>query len=195
MGASDLTRSAVSLVRRARIALLLVAATLVAEGIDLAVVAHAERVPFALPVGAELVSCLVGLVVAAAIGLWLGADAPARLGRWRVLRLSGALLSSLVLHELTALGLDAEHGAGIWDVAAHVGSSVLPIALVLGAVLALLVGAQVVRRAVLARRTGAPWSVAIEPVAVRVAFARRSIVAGLLAALRVEGRAPPVLQG
>lgn len=224
MGSPDLIRTAVAVVRRARIALLLVVATLVAELVDLVVVAHADGVPLAVPDSAELASCLAGVGVAGALGLWFGRE-PAMVGRvaagWsrlrasrpgrgvvlelvagagrfaraRGVRLTGALLAALVVHELTALGLHAEHGEGLWEIAAHVGGSVVPVALVVGGVLALLVGTRVVRSVVSARRPGRPLVVAVAPTVGRATPSRHAIVAGLLASLRIAGRAPPVALG
>ncbi|MEV4419488.1 hypothetical protein AB0L40_05855 [Patulibacter sp. NPDC049589] len=199
MGPLDLIRPAGDRLRRAAIALLLVAATLVAElldGVAAGVVDGAATGPGLA--GGEAVAGLGGLALAAFMGLRIarGQDVPSRGGIRLAAVLTAGLVVALVAHETLALGLHVEHGACVADLGGHVLCVVLPAALVLGAGMALVVGTRVVRAAVTARRR--------LPVAPRgprvlerfvVAWTGDVVPARLLPALRLAGRAPPALAG
>jgi hypothetical protein len=113
-----------------------------------------------------------------------------------VASVAAALGGALLVHELTAVGLHAEHSHGIGHLATHVAESVLPISLVLGATLALVVGVRVGRRV-----AAVPWTSIVVPArastpATRILPGRRvGLPPGLSPAPRLPGRAPPVPAG
>lgn len=202
VGSPDLHRPAVALLRRAPAALLLVLATLVAELLDLVGTTHADAgASGAGHAGAEIVAGLAGLAVAGLAGHAIarrggsvsGRSAPAA----RVATTTGALFLALVVHELVAIGLHAEHGAGPAELLTHLVGTVLPLALGLGVLVALVVGVRVVHHVVVAGRRVVAGCVVVlrDPVARLLVPPAAAEPAGLLASLRRAGRAPPVARG
>jgi hypothetical protein len=112
----------------------------------------------------------------------------------RVLAMVGVLLSGLLVQELTALLLHAEHAAGLANLAVHAGTVVAPAAAACGVAVALLVGVAHVARRVW------PLLVAVVVLAIRAAaprttHGRRGATppVGPLLARHLAGRAPPAL--
>lgn len=195
MGLLDLIRSARGVVRSRRIALLLVAATLFAEVLDvLAEGASGSLTGTATVSGAEAVAAVAGVVTAGLLGGRIRGRRP-RTNRVRTTALLvGAIATALVVHEAVALGLDAGHGEALGPLLVHVVSGVLPVAVVLGLVVALLAGVHVVRRVVTRLRGRRAADALAMPSGPRRRLApRRDVVPpGLLPALHLAGRAPPV---
>lgn len=195
MGLPDLHRPAATAWSRGRTALLLVAATLLAELFDLIGTGHAHVGPaLTSHAGAELTASVVGVATAAAAGGWIDRRGDGAPLRRRVLSTVGALLLALAAHELAAVGLHAEHGAGAGELATHLAGTVVPLAVGLGLLVALAVGVRVVHRVVVAaRRLGSGRAAATAAPASRLLLGAADVVpAGLLPALRLAGRAPPV---
>lgn len=193
MGLLDLIRPLREHARRRRIAVLLVAATFLAELLDVLGEGHSAVTGGASVSGAEAAASLAGLLTAGVLGHHLAASRPAGTGRTRTVALAIAVLfGALLVHETGALLLDAGHGETALGVVEHVLAGVLPVAAVLGAIVALLAGVHVVRRAVTRRRACPPVDVVVPLAPRRLVVPRHTAASGLLRSLRLAGRAPPV---
>jgi hypothetical protein len=188
----DLIRTVGGAARRGRIAILLVLATALAEVFDLA----AEAGPAGVTAGGpEVLASFAGLASAAVLGAAFGArgrrrPSPRIAGRAAALTL--LLLLALVVHEAVAVLLHAEHGEGAGHLLVHLAAGVLPVAVVLGTLVAVVAGVRVVRRVVGVRRRRARAGVPVADAPAPRRAPRHDVVpAGLLPALRLAGRAPP----
>ncbi|MDO9408354.1 hypothetical protein, partial [Patulibacter sp.] len=189
MGLLDLIRPLREHAQRRRIVLLLVAATLLAELLDVIGEGRSGVSGVASISGAEALASLAGLATAGLLGRRIARPGPTRAGRVRTaVLLIVALLGALLVHESTAMLLDAGHGETAGQLVAHVAAGVLPVAFALGVVVALLAGVHVVRRVAARRRGRGPLVVVVRATPRRRPAARReAVVPGPLRALGIAG--------